>query len=291
MKLKEIFELTPIEKNHHSDRVISALKQLTSKDGKELLIAKLLNSFELIDEKDLDNDKRIENRVYLNEGDDKYGARLFSVFFDNMPVMVIKNNGRYYEDHECYIANSLAYEKLENYIISNLKIENTPEKHLLEEDIVDLEVVGDYDLKNHYVKDLNPKYAIGDRVWAWVEENHLKQSYSNDYKGYILTQVEVKTISEFDPIKTYGGVQCERGWSKNNAYTMILGSEIISPIGTQFSDEVIVGKVSDIPMPKFAINHFIDENGVTDKNYQVTLDNLIDILSRPEAASIKLKIK
>lgn len=293
MKLQQIFDLKPIRTSNDFYGVKDALSSIYNEHGRKSTLATMLDNFDIDSDKytEIENEKRVEVRTYMQEGDDKWGAILYSVYFDNEPCMLVKNDGRYFSDHDCYLANNGVYEKLEKYVLSKMDYESTPQKYNLDEDIADLQVVNQYDLNNHYSKDLKPQYKIGDEVWAWVKENHLKESYSPDYKGYILTKVEVHRISEFDPINTYWGVQCERGWNQEIPHTMVLNSDRISKVGTQFSDEVIIGKVSEIPIPRFAINNFVDSRGVVNPDYQVTLDDLIEILSKPESSKIKAKIK
>lgn len=275
MKPNELYALQPIEVDYDFDNLSSALLSTYTKDGRDYTFKAVLEQinsegYELKNE--ISEEKRIETRFYMKEGDgDKWGGNLYSVYFDNQPLMVVKNDGRYYSDYDTYITDLELFSKLEEYIQSkiNLVIDNNPSSYNPDEDITNLETVSSYNLNDHYKADLVPQYKEGDVVWAWVEENHLKYSFSDTCKGYVLTKVEIGKVYPFKPLETYYGSQIERGWkSYDSSREMVLNASS-NGIGCSFNDNLIVGKVDEIPMPTLAINNFVNEKGELPSDYKM----------------------
>jgi hypothetical protein len=126
MKISEIYSFDPIKVEHDINLALEAIKDITRSNNDS-------NSFELesviqawqdyYQNAELIDNSRFEVRIYMDESDDngKYGARLYSVFFDGIPMMLVKNNGRYFVDYETYLTNKEQLMKFANYLISLAK--------------------------------------------------------------------------------------------------------------------------------------------------------------------------
>lgn len=273
MKPSDIYALTPLEIDYDFNYLSNALLSTYTTEGKQYPFKAVLQQIESEGyevREEIEKEKRIETRTYMNEGDDKWGATLYSVYFDGQPLMIVKNDGRYYNDFETYLTDLEVFNKLEEYVKSkiSLTVDNNPAIYNSEEDIPDLEQVNSYNLFDYYAVGLQPQYKEGDVVWGWVPENHLKYDFADDYKGYVLTKVKITKVSPLKPVETYWGSQIERGWGKEDTNKMILNAQH-SGIGCSLNDNLIVGKVDEIPMPTLAINNFVNEKGQLPSDYKM----------------------
>lgn len=290
MKISEIYAFEPIKVEHDINMAIEAIKDIihSNNDYVSFELESVIQIWEdsYKNEAMIDKD-RFEVRIYMDESDDngKYGARLYSIYFDGIPMMLVKNNGRYFVDYETYLTDKEQLMKFANYLIElakNFHQEKEIEVFNPDEDINGVEVVGSYNLLSFYNPNLKPKYQIGDLVWAWVPENHLKYDFSDDYHGYVLTKVRITNVSPFNPQSTYFGSQRERGWhvSEDRSFSHIMQlypmDEGFAGIGCDFNDSLIVGKVNAIPMPEIAINNQVDEQGFLKPGYKITIDDILD---------------
>ena len=78
-----------------------------------------------------------------------------------------------------------------------------------------------------------------------------------------------------DPIKTYSGIQLERGWQGTNYLIMVLNKNGKTKMGIQCNDELIVEKISEIEQPELAINNLVDKNGILPKDYLIKLEDIL----------------
>jgi hypothetical protein len=288
MKISEIYQLEPIAVKQDLGLIIESMKAIVENNYNsryfelETLVLAWENAFEY--EHKIDKN-RYAIHMYMDESDDydKYGARLFAIYFENIPMMLVKNHGRYFDTYEAFITNKKKLEEFVSYMNSIAK-EFNKEKEITtfseDEDIVGVEVINSYSLFDYYNKDLNQKYQIGDLVWAWVPENHLVYSFAEDYVGYVLTKVKISRFNKFNPVDTYHGSQYERGWhyleKKEFSRKMQLHTteQKSVGIGCSCNDSLIVGKVEDIPMPKMAINNFVDKDGFLNSDYKVLMEDI-----------------
>lgn len=270
MKPNEIYALTPISTSNQFSSVASALQSISTNTGKDHILIALLDNVRYEIDEAITEENRFEVRTYMEEGDDKYGANLYAVYFDSKPLMIVHNNGRYYGDYMSYLTNEKLLNEVTDYIISKVPVEEThPGVYDPNEEIEGLEQVGDYNLHDYYVTDLKPQYQKDDLVWAWVPENHLLSGYSQNYKGVVLTQVVITQVYSNKPKETYWGMQPQRGWDQES-HTMVLNAKNCN-MGCSLNDKTIVGKVSDIPMPDLAINNFVDEKGYLPETYKMEM--------------------
>lgn len=275
MKPNEIYALNPIKVDYDFNDLSKALMSTYTEEGKEYpfkAVLEQINSegYELKEQ--ISEEKRIETRTYMDEGDgDKWGGILYSIYFDNQPLMIVKNDGRYFSDYDTYITDLNLFNKLEEYVTSKISmvVDNNPAVYNPDEEIPDLEQVSSYNLNDYYAADLIPEYKEGDVVWAWVPENHLKYGFADDYKGFVLTKVEIRNVYPYKPLDTYFGNQIERGWENySNCSEMVLNAPH-NGIGCALNDTLIVGKVDEIPMPDFAVNNFVNEKGRLPPDYKM----------------------
>lgn len=287
MKPQELYALTPIEVNYHFNYVQKALARVNDSEGYSVPLADLCsNDIDYEKTSILEEEKRFKIHFYMNEGDDKYGAILYGVYFDNEPFMIVKNNGRYYEQFDPYVTDLDVYHKAEKFLIDFVfnQPEKMPDIAHADVDIDDLHIIDNYNLHDHYDANLKPAYEHDDEVWAWVDENHLKYHFSADCKGYVLTKVIIKRITPFNPLETYWGQQSERSWSddmqnrqmilKTNENKMGFGG-----VGARLNDTMIMGKVSDMIMPVYAVNNYVNEKGELPQDYCIKIEQVREIMN------------
>jgi hypothetical protein len=285
MKLKDLYSLPPISVEHNFSLAYEAIRDLARESSRdpvyklESFVNTIGNSRYGLDEK-IDS-ARFQINMYMDEGDDKYGARLYTVVFDGVPIMMVKNNGRYYDDYNAYLSNEKQLYALIDYIYTLVDVEENsgkPEVISEEQDIADLTEVGNYELFDYYDNTFEPKYKMDDLVWAWVPENHLRYDFSDDYQGYVLTQVRITDVNKFKRLDSYHGSQRERGWdqsgvgSKMKLYKL---NEKGVGIGCSLNDDLILGKVGEIDEPKFALKNFVDSKGFLPKSYKMELNTIL----------------
>jgi hypothetical protein len=293
MKPQELYALQPIEVNYHFNYVQKALAQVNDSEGYAVPLAELFSRDIDYDQISVLEEKKLfKIHFYMNEGDDKYGAILYGVYFNDEPFMVVKNNGRWYEQFDPYVTNLEVYHKAEKFLVDFLfnQPEKLPSIYHDDMDIDDLHIIDNYNFHDYYDANLQAQYQVGDEVWAWVSENHLKYSFANDYKGYVLTKVVIGRIKPFSPDETYWGQQVERGWDDNRAMVLKLDGQK-GGVGATFSDALIVGKVNEIDMPKHAVNHYVNEKGELPDNYAIKLEQLKEILAESETQKHGKKMK
>lgn len=288
MKISEIYAFTPIEIKHDMDLIIASFKSCLQENyqSHNFELESVVQAWEDSYEHEHMIDKnRYSIHMYMDESDNngKYGARLFSIYFENTPIMLVKNNGRYFEDYESYLTNKDQLQKFVDYLLKLAKEFSEKEEIKTvsaEEEIADIEFVGDYNLFDFYNPSMETKYKEGDLVWGWVKENHLKYEFSDDFIGYVLTKVKINKVNKFNPSSTYYGNQCERGWSKtedrsfSSKMQLFTIDEKFFGIGCELNDSIIVGKVDEIPMPKMAINNFVDAEGFLNPGYKMLWEDI-----------------
>lgn len=286
MKLKDLYSLPPASTNYRFELAFEAIKSLARQNSgnpvyKLEMFCNAVENF-VYSLYDKINQTRFQINMYMDEGDDKYGARLFTVVFDGVPIMMVKNDGRYYDDFAAYLSNEKQLYALTDYILSLVEVSadmGTPDIVSEDEDIADLTLVNSYELFDYYDHTNQPKYKKDDLVWAWVPENHLKYNFSDDYKGYVLTKVLITDVAKFNKANTYHGSQRERGWDNNKigVNTMKLFPFNVTGVGIGCSlcDELILGLVSEIPEPKFALKNFVNSKGYLPDSYKIELATIL----------------
>lgn len=278
MNLKEIYALPPVKTENNIGLMISGLKDYGSTGSSKLhLEVANLMSNELLETDEFEkafNKENVECHFYLDESDSnqKWGARLFTVFYKKQPLMLVKNYGRYFSEYYAYISNEKLLKEVLVDIVESIKALDVEDKETQiydeNENIEDLELVNSYALFDYYDPTLKEKYKVGDIVWGWVKENHL-----NYEDKYVLTKVKIHNVYKFQRSGTYWGVQMNRTWTKtedNTPMKMQFVEELPHGIGCTLNDSMIVGLVDEIPMPEKAINHFIDKNGYLNESYSMT---------------------
>lgn len=252
MKLKEIYELSPIK--IVTNEIVESIKSVFSNIEN--------GSFDIeFKHEEIESEKRFEERYYMEEGDDKYGGTLASIYFDSKPLAIIRIYGRYNSDMDVFVTDRELYKEAKDYLLSKALDDSLEDTyHSVDEDIEGIEIVGGYDLKDYYDKNLKTQYNLGDIVWAWVDENHLKSKYSEDNKGLVLTRVEISKINHFNPKTTYFGYQLDRKFESGNFQDMVFikGKGFN---GASFNEESILGLVNGMEVPEEAIDNKVDSNG------------------------------
>lgn len=269
MKASQLYALKPIREEFDFENAVNAAKKITMESGADYPFNHIFND-ERMDYKDvqaIDKEERVKLSYYMEEGDDKYGAILFTVRFDDKPFMIVQKSGRWYDDMDVFLTDESILKEFEAYIVEKFPLLPKDEKLAVldpEKDLDYLTKIGDYNMADYYDPTLNPLYEKGDIVWGWTKENHLKYDFSSDYKGFVLTKVEITSVNPTHPYDTYSGIQIERSWNNDE---MVLSDK--GGIGTSLNDSLIIGKVNEIDMPKLAINNLVDKEGKLPNNYNV----------------------
>ena len=160
MNLKEIYALPPIKTENNIGLMISGLKDYGSTGSSKLHLEvdNLMNNA-LLETDEFEkafNEENVECHFYLDESDSnqKWGARLFSVFYKKQPLMLVKNCGRYFSEYYAYISNEKLLKEVLADIIESIKILDVEDKNTQiydeNENIEDLELVNSYALFDHY---------------------------------------------------------------------------------------------------------------------------------------------
>lgn len=266
MNLHQIFALEPVSTNHFFAMAFSATANIYGQDGQMSSISNFINNIEV--DYDLheiiEAEKRIEIRMYMDEGDDKWGATLYGVFFDNSPIMLVKNTGRYLSDYTVYATNEEAFSQYEAYLRSKLQ-EAVVNFEDMDTDIENLDVVGDYNLFDYYTIGYEPKYQVNDIVWAWVNE----AKYGISKKGFVLTRARIEKVNKFSKIETYHAVQIDRSFDAAQTILYERASDMYtsSGFGAVLKDSMIIGKVQEMDTPQDAIENYVDSNGYLPEDY------------------------
>ena len=269
MNANELYALKPTREYFDFSSAISAASHINMNSGEKYPLQYIFDEdrMEYEDINKVDEEKRVKLSYYMEEGDDKYGAILYSISMDDKPFMIVQKSGRWYGETITYLTDEKILKEFEGYILEKFPL--LPENEKL--DVLDptlnlpeLTKFADYDMEDVYDPNLKPLYKEGDEVWGWVQENHLKYSVSTGYKGYVLTKVLIETVNSTHPTDTYFGIQTERMWENSE---MILSNK--GGIGTRLNDHLIVGRVNEIDMPKLAINNLVDKDGKLPDSYIV----------------------
>lgn len=174
MKLKDIYKLQPMSVSHDFNLAFQAIQDLARSNSGDICykLDQFCHSVEdFIYQLNIDT-CRFQINMYMDEGDDKYGARLYTVVFDGVPIMMVKNNGRYYDTFNAYLSNQQQLYIFLDYIYSLIDADENlgkPEVVSEDEDIAELTKIGDYELFNYYDQNNNPQYKKNDLVWAWAD--------------------------------------------------------------------------------------------------------------------------
>ncbi|MCY9308843.1 hypothetical protein MOF23_07650 [Bacillus inaquosorum] len=137
--------------------------------------------------------------------------RLASVWFEDIPVMIIQNAGRDGDDHrERFITDEKAYENLVSYVKGLIPKEevNNPDLIDLEEDITGLSEFYGWSLEQLYDPNFNPPYKIGDIVEANVSSKLERYFFSDTL--YEKRRVKITNVDPLNPTATYKGYELDR---------------------------------------------------------------------------------
>jgi hypothetical protein len=204
-------------------------------------IDSLSHFIEGIDFFDLKRNTKIELRYYANEDfDGRRGWELYSVWFEDKPVMICQQAGRENEDHlDYFITDEQTYDDMFEYLSSLQKTKSSTIKlYNPNKDIKDLTTFYSNSLEKFYdPKGVSPKYKKGDIVNAKVMENHMRDCYLLNPK-YITTRCEIREVFPHNPNRTYWGWQLDRrpGDRGNMIFEKNKGG-----CGADFSDKDIEG--------------------------------------------------
>lgn len=279
MKIKDIYSLEPISVTSDFDLAMAGMHDLVMCQGNRRVpkletfcdtAPPLVNT---INSK-LDP-KRFKIYMYLDEGSDAWGARLYSVVFDGEPFMLVKSAGRNYADVQAFLTNDRLLYQLIDYAYSLIDRNQAESKiHIFstEENIENLEQVSSYNLFDYYDNHFTTtKYKAGDIVWAWVPENLSKTNKMQDYHGYVLTKVRIDAVKKVSNMNTYHITQCERRWSLTpngtQAMRLIKFDPKSNALPMVINEEMIIGLTSKMKEPFFAIKNFVDKNGFIQPDY------------------------
>lgn len=95
MTPNELYALEPIKVFFSYGLLVDAITNTSTEGGKDYPFVQLLKENKYNAQKIVEKESKIELKTYMEQGDDdgKYGAHLFSIYFDNEPFAIVKNNG------------------------------------------------------------------------------------------------------------------------------------------------------------------------------------------------------
>lgn len=152
--------------------------------------------------------------VYDN-GDRTY--ELFSVWFENKPIMVCHEVGDGEEYYNNYITDKDSFDRMITYIKSLPLYDEKAEVQLSiyaeDDDIIALDEYSGFSLSDFYVAEtVYPQYKEGDIIECTVKENHVRDKYAFDKTKYINTRCRVEKVFPHNPSETYSVKQLDRRW-------------------------------------------------------------------------------
>lgn len=181
---------------------------------------------------------------------------------------VVQNSGRWGDEYTTFLTDTTLFAEVEEYIKSKLPPVNTlPDSCDPDADLTQLNEINGYPISDYYEHDLNPKYKVGDIVWAWTKENNSVSNYDESNKGYVLTRIKIDKLSPNHPYETYGGSQIDRYYEPLKR-DVIFKENSDRPYYAYLNDRLIIGKVEEMPIPSLAINYFVNEEGKLPESYK-----------------------
>ena len=192
--------------------------------------------------------ERIELRYYARTNfDGRRGWYLFSVWFDDKPVMICQGAGRELRDfNNSFVTDWDTYTEMTKYIASLIPPEEDPNHENLispDEDHEGIDSFYGSKLNSFYDATLEPKYKVGDLMDVSVREDHL----SWDNKSKIVVRVLVHSVNKFNPSETYHGTQVDRvvgPWIQGQPTTFET-DYCNGSLGAQFNDADVQGHSKD----------------------------------------------
>lgn len=113
------------------------------------------------------NQQRIILKKHLSVSHDyRRGVEIFSVYFDNKPIMIGMNAGRELNDSiQTFITNEEGYSDMIDFLIELTKEKPTPKIFDINTHLKELEsFYGDKLSEDFNVEDINPSFKVGDEI-------------------------------------------------------------------------------------------------------------------------------
>jgi hypothetical protein len=155
---------------------------------------------------------KIELRYYAqHQFDDRRGWNLFSVWYQDKPIMICQAAGRELDDYtNDFVTDPKGYEEMFHYIASLIDPYASPEaKYGPDVDREDLTTFYGASLDEFYAPaGVSPKHKVNDEVVVLVLEDHLRHWESKKIK----TWVRISDVRPHNPKITYSGIQINRRW-------------------------------------------------------------------------------
>lgn len=145
-------------------------------------------------------------KYYVDEQVNHSGQvfQIFSVYYNDQPVMIRRHSGDGGENQYSIILNKLLYNEIINYLKSLQDNENDGViVYDMDDDIPRLGTDGFYKLEDFYDPNCIPQYKKGDIVKALVFEDHLRDGYKGDKGKTFVTRCEIRKVNPFNPTNTY----------------------------------------------------------------------------------------
>jgi hypothetical protein len=201
-----------------------------------------LINFNYIDENK--NDK-IECKFYVYDIYDngERSTEVFSVWFNDKPVMICQENGESNDFSDEFVTDYETYNKMIEYLTSLMEIPVEEKEEIQiydpEVELSQLDVFCEvYQLSDYYIPEtVFPKYKIDDIIIASVLEDHMRDQYVSK-KIYIEERCIVKSISPHNPYETYTVRQLDRRWSYEDK--KVIYDKGNGTIEAQINDEKII---------------------------------------------------
>lgn len=267
MKPSEIYNLDPIKISYDFDyKIKESLVAIYYENGKRC------NWFENLDkqftreiEQEIESQKKLACKIYMSEGENDYGAMLFSLFYNEKPFMIVKNYGKHMGQYETYLTDLSILVEVKKYMESfSINSQDKFSVYSKNEDIKELKNIDNYDFHHYYDKNLIPKYKENDIVWAFIP---LKHSYDKfvDSDYFILTRIKILNINKYNPTYTYDSfsIDIKYDWKKQ---LFFINHDLINKNYHQSSH----GSIAVIAVCDDLILGNIENTIVPDKNISIT---------------------
>lgn len=221
---------------------------------------------------------RFKVNVYAESSDDKYRIIIGVVFFDNKPCIGYTISGRYGSDVDTYPFDKELFEQAIEYLKSFLEPETPPDFMFKSPQEVKIpDELGGHHTADYFEPDFKSEYKVGDEVWVWVLENHLKYQFSEGYKGYVLVKAEIDRFKTHAFWDTFHGSQKDRFWERNGFKAGArMQYQPGKGMGCYISEALILGKVSDIKEePDMSFYKQVDKEGFLPSDYLVNEESAL----------------
>ena len=197
-----------------------------------------------LDDADWSKNTKVELRDYIDENfDGERGFTVFSVWFENRPIMLCREAGRGHQDAvDQWITDLEGYRNFLTYVASLLPIAESYVGAATdpEEDIPALDEFYRCMTREYYDPTLKPRFKVGDVVVAKVMENHLRYQYVWNRVKWVWTRCKIGKVNPYNPTNTYWMMQMDRKWEDNASSRSMIVAVGEGAVGADGNDSTVM---------------------------------------------------